>query len=287
MKPSYPRLALRCLTKTTQVKSGAGLRYNDLAYFVIGNTLYEFKSAGTGVSRGTLQTSTGLVSLAHNGVNGTNQEIMIADGTTKYIFNNVTKTTAEVTDVDNLPSDIVAFQDGYFIYNEADDDSFGITELYNGNIVLSNFVASGDPDEVVSLVSEQRQLFIFKEKSTSVWYNSGDVDSIFERFQGGYTQTGCAAAHTAKRFDNSVIWLSRNERGDAQVVRLLKAFSQQSYRRLKLIIRWRLTPRIDDAFAYVYQDEGHEFYVLTFPTAMVTWVYDATTKCSGIKEVTR
>ena len=35
---------------------------------------------------------------------------------------------------------------------------------------------------------------------------------------------------------------------------------------------------IQDAFGYSYQDEGHEFYVLTFPTANVTWAYDASTK---------
>jgi len=35
---------------------------------------------------------------------------------------------------------------------------------------------------------------------------------------------------------------------------------------------------ITDAFGYGYQYEGHDFYVLTFPTAKKTWVYDASTK---------
>ena len=34
-----------------------GLEYNDLAYFVMGNTLYEVNSAGTSTSRGTINTS--------------------------------------------------------------------------------------------------------------------------------------------------------------------------------------------------------------------------------------
>jgi hypothetical protein len=35
---------------------------------------------------------------------------------------------------------------------------------------------------------------------------------------------------------------------------------------------------ISDAVAYAYQQEGHTFYVLTFPTGNATWVYDAATQ---------
>ncbi len=36
--------------------------------------------------------------------------------------------------------------------------------------------------------------------------------------------------------------------------------------------------RIDDAIGFAYQDEGHIFYVLVFPTADATWVYDVATQ---------
>jgi hypothetical protein len=35
---------------------------------------------------------------------------------------------------------------------------------------------------------------------------------------------------------------------------------------------------LSDAVAYTYQQEGHSFYVLTFPTAGKTWVYDVATQ---------
>jgi hypothetical protein len=35
---------------------------------------------------------------------------------------------------------------------------------------------------------------------------------------------------------------------------------------------------ISDAQGYAYQQEGHTFYVLTFPTGGATWVYDAATQ---------
>jgi hypothetical protein len=34
---------------------------------------------------------------------------------------------------------------------------------------------------------------------------------------------------------------------------------------------------ISDAIAYTYQQDGHPFYVLTFPTASKTWVFDVST----------
>jgi hypothetical protein len=35
---------------------------------------------------------------------------------------------------------------------------------------------------------------------------------------------------------------------------------------------------VSDAFAYIYKQEDHEFYVLTFPTDNLTFCYDLTTK---------
>ena len=36
-------------------------------------------------------------------------------------------------------------------------------------------------------------------------------------------------------------------------------------------------PMLTDAIGYAYQEAGHTFYVLRFPSAQVTWVYDAAT----------
>ena len=34
---------------------------------------------------------------------------------------------------------------------------------------------------------------------------------------------------------------------------------------------------VSDATAYAYQEQGHTFYVLNFPTAGATWVWDVLT----------
>ena len=250
------------------------VEYADKAFFVIGNTLYEVDSVGSAVSRGTLNTTTGRVSLAA-GLDSTaaaSQEICIVDGTAnRYIYDHVAKTLTAYAS----GGDVVVFFDGYFVWNIPNTDSFSISTLYDGTTVDSTFNATGDPDNIVSLVAEQRQLFVIGEHTTSAWYNSGDADSIFERFQGGYTQTGGSAAASAVRFDNSVVWLSKNERGQAQVVRLSEGFQPTIISTPEVSYQISRYAKVSDAIGYAYQAEGHEFYVLTFPTAKATWAYDA------------
>jgi hypothetical protein len=45
-------------------------------------------------------------------------------------------------------------------------------------------------------------------------------------------------------------------------------------------VEWQIQQYSDlsDAIAYTYQQDGHSFYVLIFPTANTTWVYDAATQ---------
>lgn len=267
-------------TKTEVVRGG--IAYNNLAYFVIGNTLYEINSAGTPTSRGTLLTGSGRVSMAHNGVRtGGNQQIMIADGANGYIYDNTTSTLTAISDDDFTSAKTVAFLDGYFAYNEdGNSDKFWITSLFDGTSIISTDfqTAEGWPDRILSVLADNRELFLFGEESLEVWFNSGDLDNIFQRYQGGFKQHGCAAAYTPARFDNSVIWLSRNDRGDAQVVRLGEGYMPKIVSTPEIDYQLSTYTTISDAFAYTYQDEGHEFYVLTFPTESVTWAYDAATQ---------
>lgn len=258
-----------------------GIAYNNLAYFVCGSTLYELDAAGTATSRGTLNTSSGRVSMAHNGVrSGANQQIMIVDGTDGWIYDNTTSTLSEITDVDFTNSVSVVFIDGYFIFAQLDSDRFWLTSQYDGTAIDSSdfSTAEGAPDKIQALVADQRELFIFGEETLEVWYNSGDADNTFQRFQGGFKQTGCAAKNSPARIDNNIYWLSKNERGHGQVTKLGQGYQPEIISTPALDKKIQGYSNISDAFGYAYQYEGHEFYVLTFPTAKVTWVYDASTQ---------
>lgn len=255
-----------------------GIAYNDKTYWVCGATLYEVNSAGTATSRGTLNTSSGRVSMAHNGTRASaNQQIFIADGTQRYIYDNTTSTLTGYTDYAAVT---VVFIDHYFLFNVAGTDTFYLTSQNDGVTVsaLDVETAEGLPDKIQALVADQRQLQVFGEISMESYYNSGDADNIFQRYQGGFKQTGCAAKFSPARIDNTIMWLSQNDRGHAQVVKLGDAYLPQVVSTPELDYELSTYTTISDAFGYSYQFEGHEFYVINFPTEKRVWAYDVVTQ---------
>jgi hypothetical protein len=276
---STPGSTVLVTPKVGEVRGG--IEYNGKAYFVIGNTLYEITSNGTATSRGTINTSSGRVSMAHNGTRvGGNQQIMIVDGTNGYIYDNTTSTLTQITDSDMVASESVVFLDGYFVFAQKDTDRFWITSLYDGTTIDSNdfATAEGNPDVLQAVFTDRRDLFLFGKKTLEVWYNAGDPDNTFQRYQGGTAQTGCAAKHSITRFDNTIAWLTENERGDRMVAMMGEGYSPQIVSTPEVNYRLSTYTSYTDAFAYTYQHEGHEFYCLTFPQHKVTEVFDATTK---------
>ncbi len=248
---------------------------------MVGDTLYEVTSAGTATSRGTLETSSGRVSMAHNGVRvGANQQIMIVDGSEGYIYDNTTQTLTKIADTDMVASESVLFLDGYFVFAQKNSDRFWITSLYDGTAIDENdfATAEGDPDILQAVATDRRELFLFGRSTLEVWYNAGDSDNTFQRYQGGSTQTGLAATHAWSRFDNGICWLTNNKRGTKQIAVLGEGYRPVFISTPEVNYRLSTYTTYDNAFSYVYQHEGHEFICFTFPSHKVTEVYDASTK---------
>jgi hypothetical protein len=78
------------------------------------------------------------------------------------------------------------------------------------------------------------------------------------------------------KLDNSVFWLGSDARGNGIVYR------NQGYNAQRVsthAIEWQIQQYgvLNDAIGYSYQQDGHSFYVLVFPTAQATWVFDVAT----------
>jgi hypothetical protein len=91
-------------------------------------------------------------------------------------------------------------------------------------------------------------------------------------------ETGIAAPWSVAKMDNTIWWLGQDNRGQG-VVYKAGGGGYTAQRVSTHAVEWQIQSyeRIDDAFAYTYQQDGHTFYVLTFPTADATWVFDAAT----------
>ena len=252
------------------------IRQGPLSYWVAGNSVYKVSGSGTTYTAtllGVIGTSSGQVGMASNGT-----QVLIVDGNKGWIATSTT--LAEITDVD-FPDTVTrcAFQDGYFIVAGDGTQKFYINEtpntgtLWNGADFAS---AEGAPDNTIGIISDHRELWLFGSTSAEVWVNTGNADFPFERSGNTFIEHGCAAAGSIEKLDNTVFWLGEDDRGGAVVFRA-QGYNPTRISTHALEMAMQGYSTVSDAFAYTYQMEGHAFYVLTFPTANVTWVYDVST----------
>ena len=184
----------------------------------------------------------------------------------------------QITDPDFYGAVGVGFLDGYFVFNEPNSQRFWVTESYNGLAIDSLAFASaeGSPDNLVTLIVDHREIWLFGVNTVEVWYNAGTPDFPLARIQGAFNEIGCLAAYSVAKLDNGLFWLGRDVRGNGIVYRS-KGYSGE--RVSTHAVEWQIQQytTLEDAVAYTYQQDGHSFYVLNFPTANTTWVYDVAT----------
>lgn len=250
------------------------LRFNAMMSIIVaGTNVYLMDTDGLGTLIGQVDSLTTPVSMASNGA-----VVFIATGPNGFI---ATPASLNVTQISNpafTGADRVDFIDGYFVFNKPGTGQFQITGLFTTNIDPLDFAtAEGSPDLLLSLIVDHREIWLFGEESTEVFFNSGNQDFPFQRIQGAFIQQGIAAKNSPARFNGAVVWLSANEAGQGMVV---AAAGYQPTRISNHALEFAMQgyPRIDDAVGFVYQQEGHEFYFLNFPAGNATWVYDASTQ---------
>jgi hypothetical protein len=163
--------------------------------------------------------------------------------------------------------------DNYFVYNRPDTQQFGASAALSPiSPALSFGSKDGAPDDLVSLIVDHREIYLLGEVSSEVWIDAGTIPFPFQRIPGTSTQHGIAAPFSVARLGNSFAYLSRNTRGQAQIVQM------NGYVPTRIsthAVENSLTNQVvNNAVAWAYQLEGHEVYVISFPSINLTWAYD-------------
>jgi hypothetical protein len=254
---------------------GAFTAGNGRAFVCCGPELWEVFAGGTYKSRGTLATSVGPVSMADNGL-----QLIVVDGSTAgYLLVFESGLMAPIGDPDFVGGDVVVFLDGYFITNAPGTDQFYISGLLDGNAWNASEASSaeGRADPIRSLIADHRELLVFGSMTAQPFTNTANIDFPLEPLGGTLIEQGCAAAFSTASIDNTTYWLSQDGRGSGQVFKLA-GYTPQRVSTHAIETAIASYARIDDATAYTYQQDGHSFYVLSFPTGNATWVYDIATQ---------
>lgn len=274
-----PAYLTRCpgLVKVATVGTGPirGLwRLNEFMYVVSGTRLYKVDGNYVSTLLGTVAGTTEPVSITDNGT-----QIFIACNPKSYIYNISTSVLQRISDPDFKGAVTVGYVDGYFVFNEPNSQKIWITSLLDGLTVdpLDFASAEGTPDNIVAIVVDHREVWVFGSDSTEVRYNSGDASFPLQPIQGAFNEIGCAATYSIAKADNCIFWLAQDSRGQGMVY---KATGYTGQRVSTHAVEYAIQqyPDISDAIGYSYQQDGHTFYVLVFPSGNAAWAYDASTQ---------
>lgn len=247
---------------------------NGRGFAVSGSQLYEISQSGTSTSRGTLDQSSGIVSMAENGF-----QLCICDGTSLYIFTYATNVFQKVTDVDLPLVGTVTFIDGYFVINRNNTGSFYISALYDGTSwnALDFATAESSPDDLVRVYNAIGQLWLLGTETSEVWTNTGNSGFPFQRIAGAKMEIGCLAPHSVVELDNSLFWLGADKFGRG-IVYQTRGFTPRRISNAPIERIIQDASDLENVRAYAYQEDGSLFYVLTGGGLPTTLVYDVTTQ---------
>lgn len=247
--------------------------FGEYIYIVHRGSFWQITSAGVATNKGTVDTVQGKVSMADNGT-----QIMIATGTSGYIYNTVTDTFVQISDSDYPGGDTVTFLDGYFIVNKPSSGQFWISGSYTGLTwdALDFATAESNPDNLIRVFSNNSQLVLFGDISTEFWSNTGALDFPYSRITS--IEWGLAARWSVAEFENGLIYLAKNRMGQVQVVRL-DGYTATIVDTPDLSYLINNYSTVADASGFSYMHNTHPFYQINFPAAGESWLYDGKSDC--------
>jgi hypothetical protein len=217
------------------------------------------------------------VGMADNGL-----DLVIVDGgSSGWSYNFASTAFGPITDPNFVGSIRADYLDGYFLF--AHPTFIGTPNVfYSSDFLALTFdplwVAkkTGFSDILRVVVVTRRTIWLIGDRTTEIWSNTGKPDFPFESQPDVFIDHGTAAVYSVATFDNGVFWLTSDRTGEGIV---LQGAGYQTKRISTYAIETEIAGygTIKDAIGYCYQYLGHTYYVLTFPTADKTWVYDITT----------
>jgi hypothetical protein len=288
--PTYsrntPGLRVFCLLPTLPVRGIFASPVGGRVFAVAGATFYEIFAEGTFTALGSVANDTLPVSMDSNGSAG--NQILIVSAGQGYIFNFATNTFSQITDPDfPSPARMVTFIGSYFVVLKgAGSRSFSWSAQEDGLSwdPLDVAEVSEASDNLNAVMRNHFELWMVGVSTSTVYVLTGDPTTVFAPYQGVLMELGTPARFTVQRIDNTLMWLTSDQRGMGMVVRM----DQFVPRRISTFaVEWDIQQLSTAASPYTiglaFQMEGHIFYALTFRDDDViqggidhSWLYDVT-----------
>lgn len=218
-----------------------------------------------------------LVSMQGSGI-----VIVICDGTSNGWYINLTShTVTHITDSAFMGATSIAFLDTFLLFNQPGTQLwYSSPSNYAGNSTPFDplFVASKSTyvDIIMGLISVNQVIWIIGNQTTELWVDVGAADFPFQRVPEVLIMHGTVSTNSIATIDGSVFWLSDDTQGRNMVLQG-QGYEAKRISTPAVEYEWSTYSVTGDANGMTYEQAGHSFYFLTFPTADKTWVYDLQT----------
>lgn len=251
-------------------------------YVISGVDVYKVSESGEVENLGNIGATNGIIRSADNGT----QILAVKPNGEGYI---ITENSVNKIENENFPlASDVAFNSQYFIVSKKDSGQFFWSSLLDGTqwSALAYATQESNPDNVVGLLENRGDLWIFGDTTTEIWSPTGSADLPFQRIGSGILNVGCKAQKTIAKDKNGIYWL-----GNDLQVHFAAGYNEQriSTHDIEREIKEDYSiENVINAYAFTYSSIGHDFYVLTIPGSK-TFVFDVTTgvwherKTSGLE----
>lgn len=175
-----------------------------------------------------------------------------------------------------------AFLDSYFIAVPPDSKQVFISFPNDGKNwdQLDVGVKEAYPDNIGGIIADHEALFVLgDEQGCEVWHNTGPLESDdypLHRDFGAFIHYAILAPWSLVRLEDGIAWLGGSEERGGPFAIWAKGFMPVRVSTAAIETEWATYSKFDDAVAYSAIENGHHLWVISFPTADKTWVYDRT-----------
>ena len=210
------------------------------------------------------------------------QQMLIGSAGAAYVFDLGTNTLTQIPAATFAgPVANVGICDDFFLVRIAASKEFYVSGVLDAFDWISNgpAIVSVFPNNLVGMLVDHREIWFWSDTKSVVYYDSGNIFP-FDVIPSAFIEAGLAASASPVQLFNTVFWLGSDERGTGVVFQANGYTPQRvSNHAVEFAIQSYLENggSIANAIGFPYQEGGHQFYVLYFPTPSVTWVYDVLT----------
>lgn len=253
-------------------------------FVVVNDQVYYLDAGLSRILIGTMQTSLGDVFIAANNVG----QVAFSDQKDIWIYEPghvpaFYKATTSGLILDFKPG-YITYQNGRILAADLENNEWRLSDVDNA----ANFpndaqhvgkleTKNDNVQAVVRVPGKGNQILVFGRTVTEPWYDVGAQLFPYQRSTNTNIDYGCLNPATIASTDKFVVWLGFNEKSGATIMMSDGGDSKQISNDG---INFQLAQLTDpsNSFGYMFRQDGHVLYVLTFPDDNVSYMYDFNTQ---------